>query len=262
MTLLSSHTFRVLASLCVSFAFIAPVAADHNGVRTRVRLSVFQASGNPDDFGGGGLLPGGQNFPDLPMNAEVPGSRAVLTRTKKCLEYRVKTNGLPEGAYTNWWVITNQPGNCAVANNCTIDDVFNPATDSAVFWATGNLVGADGVGRFSDRVCKGQDLGFPFTPASPLSRCAPGAACGPGLLIGGQHLAFLPGDVTNTRGAAVWVIVKYHGATSDDPVTLYDQLYTLLGSCWEGANAVGPGDGTFNCFDPQYAIFPAPADDD
>ena len=201
----------------------------------RAHVELFDVAG---DVGGGVLTKG---------DAFEPSRRAVtyLKRSHKCLEYKMYTDNLPEGAYTNWWLVWNDPGSCMDSQSipgsaCGIDDLANP--ELATFWATGGIVGADGIGRFHDRHCIGDDRGFPAVdhpsgpPLPPLQDIQ-----GPGL--------------KNPKGGLVWVIVKYHGPASDDSAILYTQTHSLLGACFEGANAVEfPGFGV-QCFDPQFAVF-------
>ena len=201
----------------------------------RARTLVFGPAG---DIGGGVLTPG-DIFP--PMGAD----RAILKRDGKCLSYRIKTSGLPPGAYTNWWGTWNEPGNCTdqtsfPGSQCGLGDLGNP--DLGVFWATGGIVGDDGIGRFKDEYCVGEDRGFPANFAIEPHVAPLQDVQGPGLL--------------NPKGAAVWIIIKYHGPVAADPGARYHQLNSLLGACLEGANAFdfGPGIGV-HCFDPQFAFF-------
>lgn len=196
---------------------------DDNGVFLkdsweRAEVQVFQPAG---DFGGGVLVPG-TLFP--PTNKKV----SKLKREDDELEYKIKTSGLPPGAYTNWWVIINNPENCT-DGVCDIEDIFfNPATNASVFWATGGVVGADGKGKFRAEIEIGE---LPDGPDQHI--------IGPGLL--------------NPQGAEVHIIIKYHGPASSDPDELYLQTHTLTGLCSEGANAIQDAFGV-NCFDPQFVI--------
>jgi hypothetical protein len=140
---------------------------------------------------------------------------------------------LPPGAYTNWWVIINNPEECT-NGQCDVEDVFfNPATNSSVFWATGSIVQSNGIGNFSARVNVGE------LPSGPDQVPLPG-----------------PPGLVDPEGAEIHIIVKYHGPASSDPDELYQQTHTLTGLCDQGANAydltsVGFG---IQCFDPQFVI--------
>ncbi len=68
---------------------------------------------------------------------------------------------LPEGAYTVWYVIFNEPDDCNNPNpaggSCAgagIDDFLLPTAATA--WATGGIVKANGVGNFQDRLYVGE----------------------------------------------------------------------------------------------------------
>lgn len=175
---------------------------------------------------GGGVLTPGDFFPPTGINT------SKLVRTEDFVEFTIQTTGLPQGAYTVWFVSINQPEACLTAP-CTDVDVFGrqDEVDSSVFWAAGSIVEADGHGYFKARIEKG------VVPSNPAQIGLPGS----GLL--------------NTMGGEVHLIVKYHGSASSDPDVLYEQTHTLLGSCDEGANAIdfGPPFGV-QCTDPQAAI--------
>ena len=98
---------------------------------------------------GGGPLAAGDEF--HPSNR----ARATLKRTSKCLSYEIKTDGLPRGAYTNWWLTWDRPETCVVPHQCGFDDFFN--AELSTFWATGGVVGPNGVGHFEDRTCVGDE---------------------------------------------------------------------------------------------------------
>lgn len=192
---------------------------DDDKIVSKVPVVTFQPAG---DFGGGVLVPG-TFFP--------PTGRAEskLTREEDELSYKIRTTGLPPGAYTNWWVIFNNPSGCT-GGVCDEDDFANPAADPTVFWATGGVVKKDGKGKFKAEIEVGE-----LPP-------------GPDQVVLGQGL-------TNPLGAEVHLIIKYHGPASDDPNELYLQTHTLTGLCESGANAfdLGPPFGV-QCFDPQVAV--------
>jgi len=203
----------------VSLESVVPGASARRVVVSKAEMQVFTPAG---PFGGGVLVPG-TIFPPT------KGGTTILKRGRDCLQYTTHTTGLPAGAYTNWWVLWNNPENCLDPSNCGFDDFF--VDGAATFWATGGVVQANGVGNFQDRHCVGDDLGFP----------------------GSQNL--IGNGLTNPMGAVFWSIIKYHGPASDDRDVLFHQTHTVLGSCFEGANAFdfGPPFGV-QCFDPQLAI--------
>ncbi len=181
------------------------------------KITAFQAAG---PAGSKGVLAEGDIF------APTDGGISKLRRDEKRLKYKIRTTGLPPGAYTNWWVIVNAPSQCAVPNACTLGDVFNsPDSRSTVFWATGGVVGSEGVGRFQAEIQEGE------SPRGPE-----------GFLLGN--------GLEDAINADVFIIIKYHGPASSDADALFLQTNTLLGLCDDRANALPNG----QCFDPQIAM--------
>ncbi|MFQ5709988.1 MAG: hypothetical protein ACE5HO_21240 [bacterium] len=178
----------------------------------RAEVMAFQPAGAL----GGGVLAPGTFFPPT------DGGTSILHRGNDWISYNIHTTGLPAGAYTNWWIIFNNPEDCT--DDCGEDDIFSPETKAnpSVFWATGGIVQEDGVGNFRARIREGQPSNGPD-----------------GFLIGN--------GLEDAANAEVHLIIKYHGPASDDPDVLFDQTHTLLGSCDSGANAAANG----QCFDPQ-----------
>lgn len=187
----------------------------------RVEIAKVIVNQPAGDIGGGVLVPG-TFFPPT------KNAFSMLRRGKDWIKYKLHTNGLPPGAYTNWFIIFNNPENCD--GDCDDTDIGNPATNASVFWATGGIVHHNGVGNFSSKVRIGE-----------ISEDPRQHILGPGLL--------------NPETAEVHIIIKYHGLPSEDPEELWLQTHTLTGLCEEGANAVdlGPPLG-LQCFDPQIAI--------
>ncbi len=193
-------------------------------------LVAFQPAG---ELGGeGNLLTPGTFFPPTGT------SFAKLKRTGNYIQFNLHTTGLPPGAYTIWYVIFNDTGLCTAPTpfgECGEADLLTPKT--AIVWATGKVVQANGIGNFSDRIYVGETRSETVVLGEDLT--AP---------------------LEDPHGAEVHLIVKYHGAASSDPDVLYEQLHTLLGSCGpeDGANSYDAGPFGIQCFDPQFAIFPAP----
>jgi len=193
------------------------------------------------EFGGpGNVLEPGTFFPPTWFGF------AILKRTRNYIQFSIHTTGLPQGAYTVWWAIFNEPGDCNEPNPAGGECGGGGPADlllskTGIIWATGKVVKANGVGNFRDRLYVGE-------------RREPGTQ---EALIGSD----LESALENPQGAEIHLIVKYHGLASDDPDVLYEQTHTLLGSCGldEGANSFdgGPGFG-IQCFDPQAAVFPMP----
>ena len=178
------------------------------------------------------LLTPGEFFPPTAK------AEAILKRGKDYVQFNLHTNGLPEGAYTVWYVIFNNTGDCVGPGSsggvCGLNDLFVPSV--AVVWATGKIVQGNGIGNFSDRIYVGEQRNETIIFGDALSS-----------------------PLENPKTAEIHLIIKYHGLPSEDPAILYDQLHTLLGNCGEndGANSFNDGDFGIQCFDPQVAIFKA-----
>jgi len=213
----------VLGALLISVFGSTPVDADGTQV-SQADVIVFQAAG---DVGGGVLTPGDM-FPPT------SSGHAILRRKDDTINLEIRTSGLPPGAYTIWWVVWNNPDGCE--GPCGEDDLFSETGENSVFWAGYDIVTGNGKGNFTASYTNGDprgedgeqniiDLGFGVDPAT----------------------------------AEVHNIIKYHGPASEDPDVLFDQLYTLLGSCDQGANALDLGfPFGVQCFDPQAVVHPLP----
>jgi hypothetical protein len=84
----------------------------------------------------------------------VPGGKSELFRSDDEICMNIHTKALREGAYTIWWFAFNSPEHCtspvAVGGaRCGSGDVGNTAVNASVLWATGGIVGPDGVGYFN-----------------------------------------------------------------------------------------------------------------
>lgn len=195
-------------------------------VETGVELFPFLPAGDV----GGGVLTAGTFFPPT------MGSHSKLVRHADWVQYNIHTTGLPPGAYTVWIVTINAPQHCT-SRPCTTADVFLvPAADATVFWSDGGIVQSNGVGNFKARVHVGD------VPSDAAQIGWPG------------------NGLTDPFGAEIHLIVKYHGPAADDPALLYEQTHTLLGGCFENANALDLGEPFpgvvfgVQCFDPQAVV--------
>jgi hypothetical protein len=162
----------------------------------------------------------------------VNGSSAKLTRGDGMVWIRVNTTELPSGAYTNWWIIFNNPAACT--DGCGMDDFGNSAVMASVIWATGGVVGVNGVGTFNAHLEEG------VLPSGPGQ-----IAFGPGLL--------------DAREAEIHYVVKYHGPAV--PAILEKQMTTIYGGCIGGPGQPPDpvaGDRLFPCYDPQASVLPLP----
>ena len=176
------------------------------------------------DVGGGILEPG----PEYPATN---GSISIMKRGHNWAGFRLLTTGLPPGAYTTWWAIFNNPENCQGDEGCDLPDLLEADVNASVFWADGYVVRNNGFGHFRSYIREGR---------------VPSAE---GKFVLG------PDGLVDSRKAEIHLVVKYHGPASSDPDTLYEQTHTLLGTCFEGANAIDFGDPFgVQCFDPQAVI--------
>ena len=81
----------------------------------------------------------------------VEGSSAMLVRTDTGVTMTIHTSGLdPGAAYTGWWVIYNNPEECAAfPDPCAGPDFDNPRVQATLLHATGHVIGNNGVGNFA-----------------------------------------------------------------------------------------------------------------
>jgi len=179
----------------------------------------------------------------IPNPAPIPGTHAQLVRRSNGVAVKVSTRNLPPGAYTLWWEIYNAPENC-IGECDFFEDAFNPATQFAVHWAAGGIVGEDGEMQVEAETLVGDLPGEPC-PAVPF--------VGPKVLFGCGLL--------DAKGAQINVIIKTHGEPSANPEVLYRQMGTIGGACTNPPGAVDhpvdpdPAYRLFPCYDPQVAVF-------
>lgn len=179
----------------------------------------------------------------IPDPRAIPGARAQLERRSNGVAVKVNTRQLPPGAYTLWWEIYNAPENC-VGDCDFFEDAFNPATRFSVFWASGGIVGPDGGLQVEAEALVGDPPGEPC-PEVPFA--APKMLFGCGLL--------------DAKAAQINVIIKTHGAPSEDAEVLYRQMGTIGGACTNPPGPIehpvdpDPTERVFPCYDPQVAVF-------
>lgn len=140
----------------------------------------------------------------LSDDSVVMGARAQLVRTDNGISMTINTEVEP-GAYTNWWIIFNNPEECSnplpdIGALCSPADFINPLVAGSVLYAAGNIVGPSWKGRFAGHLSLG-DTG--------------GALFGPGIL--------------NPMGAEVHVLVRSHGPII--PGDVPSQIHTVGGGC-------------------------------
>ena len=88
------------------------------------------------------------NIVDINTGIPVAGA-ATLTRTEDSVTARIYASGLDTGAaYTIWWVVWNDPTQCAGGpGGCALGDLG--VTGNSVFYAGGFVTGADGTANVS-----------------------------------------------------------------------------------------------------------------
>jgi len=137
---------------------------------------------------------------------------STLHRNSSGITVNYKTTGLTPGyAYTIWWVIWNNPGECLTPNGCGDDADFGnaEAVGVDVLYAAGHVVGKSGVGNFSARLNVDDDSQsindlFGLPPAG-------------GLQSG------------NTYSAEVHLVLRSHGPMI--PGEVNEQISGYLGGC-------------------------------
>lgn len=144
---------------------------------------------------------------------------AILERRDDGVELTLDTE-LPTGAYTVWWVVFNNPEFCV--DGCGSDDFERSAVNTSIFWATGEVVGDEGIGNFSAQLLEGT------------------------LPEGSDQVLFGDGLV-DSFSAEIHPIVRSHGSVilglEEEQITTFD------GGC-------PPNE----CEDLQFAVFPAFSD--
>ena len=96
----------------------------------------------------------------IPGLADASGyTTATLRRNKNGVTANFKTSGLDPGAYTLWFVVFNNPGDCEGEEGCNEPDLFIEAVKGEVLFATGHVVGNNGKGNFSARLNEGDNSG-------------------------------------------------------------------------------------------------------
>jgi len=135
----------------------------------------------------------------IPSN-QVQGASSTLVRTNDEITMTIHTSELEEGAaYTVWWVIFNNPGSCE--SGCGLDDLFRAGVDASVLWATGHVIGNNGVGNFAANLGEGKPKG---------------------------QVLFGPG-LQDAEGAEAHFIVRSHGQPI--PGLVAQQIHTFGGGC-------------------------------
>jgi hypothetical protein len=145
----------------------------------------------------------------FPFGAELPGS-TTLTRTDSGISMTVHAVGLTaNNAYTVWFVIFNNPEQCATTL-CGVPDVFANRGTPSLRLAAGHVVGDSGIGDFGGQLSAG-NTGGPACSSNPATL----GICGPGLL--------------DARTATIHLVVRSHGPAIPDLVN--EQISSFTGAC-------------------------------
>ena len=166
----------------------------------------------------------------------INGSQAKLTRGDGEIWITVKTTELPVGAYSNWWVIWNDPGSCTEGNApllCGGGDIVLGQGDVSIFWAAGGVTNRNGVGHFSAHLEEGP------VPA--------GLFDGDNATDPADQVRIPGNGLVSAQASEVHYIIRYHGPAQSDPVDLASQTDTIGGFC----DTTDTGD----CYDPQATGF-------
>jgi hypothetical protein len=134
---------------------------------------------------------------------EVPGAWSALVRTDTGVAATLHTSGLaPNSAATLWWVFFNNPAACV--GPCDLPDLFVPEVQASVQFASGHVIGGDGVADYGAYMTEGDTSG-----------CAASTLPCNGLI--------------DSRAALVHLVVRTHGQA--DPHLLTDQISSFNGGC-------------------------------
>ncbi len=178
-------------------------------------------------------IAGGSVVDVLQLSNREPASAAsTLMRYDDAVGMTIHTVGLEPGhAYSVWWVIFNNPDACS--DECGPDDhpthahayktgnePPDPAVNSSVLWATGQIAGGDGSAYFYANLRVGDP---------------------PGMVIFGPGL-------TDPMNADIHLLVRDHGKAIAGKVA--EQISTPQGMC----PVTKPDPGSAECLDAQVAI--------
>lgn len=160
-----------------------------------------------------------------------------VVRTPNGVSMSLQTSAINDGyAVTVWYVIFNEPGNCATSP-CGVPDIFDPATRTDVIFAAGHVVGNGRKANFASRRSVRDKSGSVMAFFNALL---------------GTNLPSV--GLENPRGAEVHLVVRSHEESI--PEFLPDMIRTFNGGCVYPAGV--PTDfgvpGPNSCADIQFAI--------
>jgi hypothetical protein len=142
--------------------------------------------------------------PEAPI---VEGSSATLVRTDTGVTMTLHTSGLHPGPHTVWWFIYNNPDACA-SNPCTFVDFDNPDVQATTLYATGKVIGKQGVGNFAAHLAEDDISGY-TVPPNPEEQAVLG--------------------LVDARKAQIQLGVRSHGQPI--PGLVQEQIGTFNGGC-------------------------------
>ncbi len=179
---------RVVAGLVSALALAAPALSVQAAPASR-------DTANVEVFGAGSPV--------------APGvAVSTLVRNDNGVAMTIHTIGLPaDTADTVWWVVFNNPAACSHGMGgvrCGAGDLFVPSVMASVQFATGHIIGADGVADYGAYLREGDTSGC-ATPALPCNGLA------------------------SARKADVHLVVRTHGAPI--PGLVPDQIHSFNGGC-------------------------------
>ncbi len=95
-----------------------------------------------------------------PINQGEEVGKSLLLRRKKGLAAVLKSNLVPNHAYTLWWIIWNYPQNCETPGACGLQDLTNPIeTGLELIYVDGAVPKRNGVGYFKGMLKVGDTEG-------------------------------------------------------------------------------------------------------
>jgi len=173
-------------------------------VLSAVLLTAMSASASASGWGWARTTFQTANFHDFPGSTVAQPSAGTLTRTRHSVRANLALSGLDLGsAYTVWWVIWNDPSQCA-GSPCGLGDLGAPG--NAVIYATGFVTGESGA-------------------ASVIAELSAGR------LPKGMFVSGVPGVLEYGRGqrAEIHMLVESHGPTTPGMANI--QISEAGGAC-------------------------------
>ena len=162
--------------------------------------------------------------------AQVAGAQAKLTTNESGATVQFQTSGLtPGNAYTVWWIIFNDPDECAEPG-CSDADFGNADAKPELTYATGHVIGGSGKGNFGAHLRAGEET--------------PGGWFGNGF--------------TNPTGAEIHVAIHDHGPKI--PGLVNEMISTFRGGCANDYSGMPPNaqigtPGPNDCATVQFTVF-------